>query len=113
MGGFFGSIARYWIADQLEQRWTFVLPIGTLSVNLIGSFLIGIVIALFDRDSINHTLRYFLATGFCGGFTTFSTFSAENITLLKSGNLLDSFGYILLSIFTCLAGTYFGYQLAK
>ena len=113
LGGFFGSIARFWMADAIERRWQYVLPIGTLAVNLLGSFLIGIVIALFDRESINHTWRYFLATGFCGGFTTFSTFSAENVNMLKSGNLMDSVGYIALSIATCLAGTYFGYHIAK
>ncbi|EJO70336.1 fluoride efflux transporter CrcB [Leptospira kirschneri] len=98
-GGAIGSIFRY-----LLQYWFGIilglsLPWGTLTVNLLGSFLIGIVYALFDRFPLfDPQWKFLFASGFCGGFTTFSTFSYETLQMLKSGHYVLFLGYICLSV---------------
>ena len=83
-GGFFGSIARYWMS-KLNLTWDFhSIPMGTLAVNIIGSFLIGFMLGIFMNSNLLHTnLKLFLVVGFCGGFTTFSSFTNENFLLLQ------------------------------
>lgn len=82
LGGFLGTVARFllgiWALDHLPAN----LPYGTLGVNLIGSLIIGILSGLMARSEY-HLWHVFLVTGFCGGFTTFSTFSLDNMKLLK------------------------------
>jgi len=87
LGGGFGSVLRFLISKNLN---TGVIPYGTFTVNIIGSLLIGIILGLSTKENLltqNQTLL--LATGFCGGFTTFSTFAYENQQLLKAGDFLS------------------------
>jgi CrcB protein len=84
---------------------------GTFVVNMIGCFLIGVLISYFLK--LDHYLKFLLITGFCGGFTTFSTFSAESISLWESGSYFILLFYILLSVIVGLISVYLGLQVVK
>ncbi|HOP14600.1 MAG TPA: fluoride efflux transporter CrcB, partial [Lentimicrobium sp.] len=88
-GSFLGGIARYLLSKSIQQTVITSFPLGTFWVNITGCFLIGLIYGLSDRGTpISNELRLFLAVGFCGGFTTFSTFSHENLALLRDGSFL-------------------------
>lgn len=114
LGGFLGSIARY-LAQQLITRWLPVIfPYGTFFVNVAGCFLIGIIYALADRgNALNPEWRIFLATGFCGGFTTFSTFSFEAFQLMREGQYLFLSLYIGLSVLVGILATFLAIALVR
>lgn len=84
---------------------------GTFLVNIIGCFLIGFLTSYFLK--VDHYLKFLLITGFCGGFTTFSTFSAENISLWEGGNYMMLVFYILLSVIVGITAVYLGFQVSK
>ncbi|WP_025742590.1 fluoride efflux transporter CrcB [Aquimarina pacifica] len=89
LGGGTGSVARYFISKYLNSNTTGI-PYGTLVANVTGSLLIGIILGLALKNNvISQNTLLFLATGFCGGFTTFSTFAYENHLLLKSGDFVN------------------------
>src|SRR6266700_1137421 len=99
LGGFLGSISRYLVAVFFAGQFSSSFPFATFAVNAAGCFLIGILFALSDRGNIlTPEWRVFLTTGFCGGFTTFSTFSYENVSLLKNSDFLYFGLYILGSV---------------
>ena len=109
IGGGLGSVLRYLIGRQFVNVSSSLFPLGTLTVNVLGSFLIGIILGeLLKTHSSNASLYLLFATGFCGGFTTFSAFAFENFELLKSGNtsgfLLYSFGSLLLGTLAVFGG---------
>lgn len=99
LGGFIGSSGRY-IVGRLTTQWlTAPFPIGTLLVNIIGCLLIGILVGLSQRSNIlSQNMSTLLITGFCGGFTTFSTFSNETLSLMQSRQLAYGITYILASV---------------
>jgi fluoride exporter len=98
MGGMLGSMARFILSRTVEARANSIFPLGTLSVNIIGSLLLGLIYALtLRRAGLDDSWRIFLATGFCGGFTTFSAFALENFTLLHQRPAI-SVAYICLSV---------------
>lgn len=107
LGGGAGSILRYLISKGLNN--VTVLPMGTLVVNVAGSLLIGLFLGLaYRHQSISPNTLLFLATGFCGGFTTFSAFSYENQLFLKAGDFM-SFGiYTVSSIILGTAAVFAG-----
>ena len=113
-GGFFGSIARYWMS-KLNLTWDFhSIPIGTLAVNIIGSFLIGFMLGIFMNSNLLHTnLKLFLVVGFCGGFTTFSSFTNENFLLLQNGQYLTALIYIGGSIIIGILAVFAGFLIAN
>lgn len=91
---------------------TKIFPYATLAVNIIGSFIIGIVFAMSIKDgAISNNWKLFLATGICGGFTTFSAFSLENMGLLQNGKIGMAFTYIGLSMLLGIGATFLGYLL--
>ena len=98
LGGFVGAICRYLIGlIQVNEVTTF--PIKTFLINVIGCIVIGIItVAATKNSSINPQLVLFLKVGVCGGFTTFSTFALESVDLMKNGNVLISFLYVLGSV---------------
>lgn len=97
LGGGLGSILRF-LTSSYFNRWYFQgFPIGTFLVNIIGCLLIGILIGLTGKV-ITEDMRLLLITGFCGGYTTFSAFSAENLLLFQNGQYLTLVSYILLSV---------------
>jgi CrcB protein len=81
VGGFLGSIARYVTVRSIDVRLNQIFPFGTLTVNVVGCFLLGLIAGLVARHGIGDTWKAFLGAGFCGGFTTFSAFALENTTL--------------------------------
>lgn len=113
-GGFLGSISRYWLSLYIDKNFFGAYPFGTFSVNLIGCFLLGLIYAVADKEQIlSHEMRFFLATGFCGSFTTFSTFSYENQILYQEGEWGTLITYITLSVVIGLLATFGGIALVK
>lgn len=113
VGGFFGSIFRYLIAEYLKLNWPTLFPAGTFTVNLLGSFLIGIIIAATLPEHLDQQARLLLATGFCGGFTTFSSFSFEFFSLLQNGHTGYAFLYAGSSLVLGLVFVWLGFNLGK
>ncbi|MGA9213493.1 fluoride efflux transporter CrcB [Kaistella sp.] len=112
LGGGLGSVLRFLISNYTQKLWNInSFPMGTFVVNMIGCFLIGVFTSYFIR--VDNYLKFLLISGFCGGFTTFSTFSAENYSLWQSGNYLVLLFYILLSIMVGLIAVYLGLQMAR
>jgi CrcB protein len=114
MGGFLGSISRYLLGLGLHRIFDTIFPIGTMTVNIVGSFIIGVVYSLAERDNlINPEMRMFLAVGFCGGFTTFSSFAFDKLNLLKDSGFLYLSLYLGGSVFLGLLAVYIGTQIHK
>ena len=109
-GGFIGSIARYGVSKLNLYIHFLSIPIGTLTVNIAGSFIIGIITGIAAKgEFISGNMRLFLMVGICGGFTTFSSFSNENLILLQNGQILSSLLYTGLSIFFGFLAVYLGF----
>jgi CrcB protein len=114
LGGGLGAAARYWLTGIVHSRAGSIFPFGTLVVNGLGCFLIGFVMSSFeDRFLLQPSIRVFLTIGILGGFTTFSSFSFETISLLRDGEFLYASTNVFGSIFICLIGTWLGIQLGK
>jgi fluoride exporter len=114
IGGGLGSAARYWLSGLVQRTANSLFPYGTLSVNIIGCFLIGLLMTTFeDRFLLNPTLRVFLTIGILGGFTTFSTFSYDTISLVRDAEYFHAFGNIALSLMSCLSATFVGVVIGK
>ncbi|WP_142783457.1 fluoride efflux transporter CrcB [Changchengzhania lutea] len=112
-GGGFGSILRYIIGKYLNNSQTGI-PYGTFAANILGSLLIGIILGMAAKNNAltqNHTLL--LATGFCGGFTTFSAFAYENHVFLKSGDFTSFALYTIASFIIGFLAVFFGMYLVK
>jgi len=113
IGGGLGSISRYLISQLVNTHFNTNFPLGTFTVNIVGCFLIGVIMALSEKFNLSNAWILLLSTGFCGGFTTFSTFSYENNLLLRSGDYLGLMAYTILSILWCFAGTILGLFIIK
>lgn len=113
-GGFIGSVARYFITRMSLFSGFLSLPLGTLVVNVTGSFVLGFLVGLADRTMLlSSEWRLFLMVGLCGGFTTFSTFAGENMALLHSGQYITMALYTGLSVFLGLIAVFMGYFMSK
>ena len=111
--GAIGSLFRFVLIQAVPKISYLNFPIGTVTVNLIGSFFIGVVASLFERHVISNELRTFIVFGFLVGFTTFSAFTYEGFILLKTGNYLNLFIYFFFSIIVSLILFYIGYKVVK
>lgn len=99
IGGFIGSIARYLVGGWFAARFGSAFPYGTFVINITGSFVIGFFLAFAqDRVSLSPYWRLFFAVGFVGGYTTFSTFEYESISLLQNGEMLLGAIYMIGSL---------------
>jgi CrcB protein len=109
LGGAIGSMLRYAAYLLLPVK---NFPLATLTVNITGSFIIGMVVAVSIKDeNYLNNWKLFLATGICGGFTTFSAFSSENILLLQNGKYFIVISYIALSIVLGITAAWLGHKL--
>lgn len=109
LGGALGSMMRYAVYLLITVK---NFPLATFGINIIGSFIIGLVLAFSLKDeSFLNNWKLFLATGICGGFTTFSAFSAENVVLLQNEKYLLALLYIVLSIVLGIAAAWFGFSI--
>lgn len=114
LGGALGAVARYSLLTAVVRWMDKPFPYGTLSVNLIGSFAIGVAyVWLVEQSMGTDAQRQWLIIGFLGAFTTFSTFSLESISLLQQARYDAFFGYIAASLVGCLAATAAGIWLSK
>ncbi|CNI21158.1 MULTISPECIES: fluoride efflux transporter CrcB [Yersinia] len=113
IGGGMGSVAR-WLVSMKLNSLSSNLPVGTLIVNLLGAFIIGLTLALFTRIAhIDPVWKLLITTGFCGGLTTFSTFSVEVVYLIQDGKLAWAAGTILLNLAGSLAMTMLAFMLVN
>lgn len=103
IGGALGALARYWLSGVLntaDQK----LPLGTLTANVLGSLVLGILyVLIMEKARISPEMRPLLMTGFVGALTTFSTFSLETVVLIQEGHVTAAVFYVLLSVILCLA----------
>jgi len=111
-GGATGSVARY-VLGTLLLRVSSGFPVSTLLINVSGSFLIGLLARLFDAPDHQQVLRVALTVGICGGFTTFSTFSAETVTLLKQGKAGRAALYVTVSLVLGVSATFAGLAVGR
>lgn len=112
MGGFFGAISRFVIASFVQTHSNTLFPVGTLSVNVLGSFIIGFL-AMYFSQVVQPEYKAFLMTGFLGALTTFSTFSLENINMIQDGNYTSAILNITLNIVLTLSATLLAMMLFK
>ena len=114
LGGFVGTLGRYWLSGVVARRYGETFPFGTLLVNALGCFLIGFFFyLLYERTLTAPTERTVVLIGLIGGFTTFSSYGLQTFTLLRNGEVLLALTNIAVSNVLCLALVGGGYALAK
>ena len=111
LGGFFGASLRYLLGKAASSQS--VIPAATLAINIFGSFMIGVLSLFSERHGLSrHSVILTLQAGFCGGFTTFSTFSLETFALISQGKMGHAALYAVLSVLCCLFSVAAGRTLA-
>ena len=114
LGGALGSMARFWMANAVGALTGPDFPWGTLGINVLGSFVIGLFFAMTGpggRFDVPTDTRIFVMVGLCGGFTTFSSFSLQTLQLIQDGQMLRAGAYILGSVVLCLLFVWLGWLL--
>jgi len=113
LGGGLGSSLRYLVTIAMNQ-YSKVLPFGTFTVNLLGCLLIGLILGYAQKENtLTSNQILLLATGFCGGFTTFSAFANENFELIKSGEIFNFSFYTIGSVLIGISAVYIGFYLTN
>ncbi len=113
IGSCIGGIFRYLLSQVIQTKFLSTFPFGTLSVNIIGCFLIGVAFGFSERSYLSVEWRLFLVTGFLGGFTTFSSFSNETIALIRDGQSWLALSYVAGSVIIGLVATFAGISVIK
>jgi CrcB protein len=114
LGGSLGAMSRYWMTSSTYQWLGLGFPYGTLTVNLLGSLVMGFLwVLLLQRFEVSDELRHGLLVGFLGSFTTFSTFALDVLHLTTGDEILKAILYILLSVLLCILGAWAGLVAAR
>jgi len=114
IGAGFGGGLRYWLSNYIAKVLPIFFPYGTLAVNILGSIILGILIFGFEeKGNLSISMKLFLGVGFCGGLTTFSTFSLETLNLLKNTEFFLAGLNIFANVILTLIGIYIGYLLTR
>jgi CrcB protein len=114
IGAAVGGVSRYYLASSVQHRLGAAFPWGTLLVNVTGSLLLGFLVRYaLSTPAVSVEMRALLTTGFCGGYTTFSTFSFETAALLEEGQYERAGAYVLASVVLSLLATFCGFMLAR
>jgi len=108
LGGAVGSVGRYLVSKCFEGTF----PWGTFTVNILGSLLIGLLMGMVAKGTLSPEMKLLLITGFCGGFTTFSTFANESFTMMKAGDVLLTAVYIGASVAIGILAVYVGMKIS-
>lgn len=113
-GGALGAMSRYWVYNAFVRATDSRFPWATLTVNVAGSFLIGIAFVLItERTEIGPEVRGLVTIGFLGAFTTFSTFSMDTLGLLEQGLIAQATSYVLSSVVVCIIAAWLGIALSR
>jgi CrcB protein len=115
-GGALGSLARYWMTGAVAALTGPRFPYGTLLINILGSFVIGVVAGVTltpGRMGMHPDVRIFLMVGICGGFTTFSAFSLQTLELIQTGDMVPAALYVAGSVMLCVLFVWFGWWLGR
>jgi fluoride exporter len=108
LGGGLGSIARYGVSEIVKTHFKTSYPLATFLSNSASCLILALIVGVFSSKMEGYpVLKMLLVVGFCGGFSTFSTFSFETVALMRSGNLIIAFANVLISVSVCLAVIYF------
>jgi CrcB protein len=114
VGAAAGGLSRYYLTSFIQQRAGSGFPVGTLVINITGSFLLGVIVRIaLQSDIISPEVRTLLTTGFCGGYTTFSSFTYETALLLEDGEYGRATLYVGASVAIALLGTFLGFAVAN
>uniref|UniRef100_A0A7C3AL50 Fluoride-specific ion channel FluC n=2 Tax=Thermorudis TaxID=1649508 RepID=A0A7C3AL50_9BACT len=113
IGGAAGSVARYLASTSVQRNVGISFPLGTFIINVTGSFLIGVILGLFEAGNLSPAARLLIAVGFLGGFTTFSSFSYESLLLLESKAVLPFLLNTVGSVVAGLAAAWLGVVLVR
>jgi CrcB protein len=114
LGSAVGGVTRYWLTQYIQRASGVTFPLGTLLINVTGSFLLGLLLRFaLDTPAVSPELRLALTTGFCGGYTTFSTFSYETVALVDAGDWRRAALYVALSVVASLVAAFAGVALAR
>ena len=113
LGGGLGSCSRYLIAKVVGEQFKTSFPLGTFTVNVLGCFLLGIILGIIERYKFPSFFGLLFVTGFCGGFTTFSSFAFENLFQLKNSSYIASFAYTFMSIIWGFTATSLGFLIVR
>ena len=114
LGGALGALTRYKISVFFASHYLSVIPWGTIFSNILGSFLMGVLLIVFqEKLNQDETMRALLTVGFLGAMTTFSSFSLEALIMLQKGDYLSAFGYIVGSVGFCLLAALVGVQVTR
>jgi CrcB protein len=115
VGGAIGSVARFWLSGWIARHFGETFPLGTLLVNVSGSFAIGLFATLTEPEGrwlVGPSMRQFFMIGICGGYTTFSSWSLQTLNLLRDGEWLYAGANVALSVVLCMLAVWFGHLLA-
>lgn len=112
-GSFIGGVFRFLLSQFIQSKFLLAFPFGTLGVNILGCFAIGLVFGISEKANMAVEWRLFFATGICGGFTTFSAFTNETMGMLRDGQVVNAFLYIVASVVLGVLATFIGFSITK